>query len=196
MRKIIPIILILGILGISIYSYIKKDNDEPIITEIDISKEDVMEKVYEEGNTENSGGASSVYVENIEKINEFLDLDMMLRYKELLIVYGLTLPDIVSDDVAGHYEINKELIFEIFGISTLNGYEKVNYLLNNSAVNKDDNLSFIKINDLIQEGNLLKANISYFYDGKEVMIFHYIHYVFIDGKPELFIYDLEVDSVE
>ena len=196
MKKFIPLFLIIIIFAITVFSYIEKDRNKVEIEDINVSHEvierdELSEMIYEEGNTENSGGASTVYVENIEFINQFLDLDMMLKYKDLLIVYGLTLPAISSNNINEHYKLNEDLLFEVFGISTFNEYKIINDILKNSSIVRSDILSFVRVESLTQEGNLIKAVISCFYEDKEVELSHYLSYVFIEGMPELYIYNLE-----
>lgn len=192
LKKAIPIILIIIILGVSIYSYIDNKNKEVSVPDLDLKGETknlVIEKTFEDGNMENSGGASTIYVENIELINEFLDLDMMLRYKDLVTNYGLLLPGMITNDIEKYYKDNVDLISKAFGIYSFSDFEDFYSVLDQGGLNKDDTLTGISIKSLTQEGNLLKADVVYLFSNKEIRLQHYISYVFINDQPQIFIYN-------
>ncbi|MCQ4924844.1 hypothetical protein NE686_17210 [Tissierella carlieri] len=190
MKKVMPVVLILLIAGISVFNYFTSKNNKISITEISLqeeNKEVIIEKSFEEGNMENSGGASTVYVENIELINNYLDLDMMLKYKDLITSYGLLLPSVITSDISQFYNENADMISKTFGIYSSSDFDDFYKLLD--GLEKKDILSGIKINQILQEGNLLKAEVNYIYGEKNVSLPHYINYVFINGEPQIFIYN-------
>lgn len=185
----ISILLVILVIAISFYGLLT-DNEKhfsAIEIKLEDEKKELNHELYEEGNIENSGGASTVYIENVEQINAYLDLDMMLIYKELLTNYGILLPKLVTNDVETFYLENTDFLNKNFGIYSSSDLSAVNYLLD--GLNSNDNLSSIKINDITQEGNLLKADLIFYYADKEFQLSHYINYVFIEGNPQLFIYN-------
>lgn len=193
MKKILPIILIFLLILISVYSFIKQDK-EIDIPQIVIEEEDVekLTDTFEEGNLENSAGASTFYIENIDFIVDYLNLDMMLRYRDMLTIYSINLPKIITENPEEFYEVNKEMLFDNYGIYDLDEFKVFNQLLLDAGVKTDSIPSYVKINNITIEGNLLKVDFHSYFDNAEVNLKHYINYVYIKGEESLFIYNLGV----
>ncbi|MCK9470642.1 MAG: hypothetical protein M0Q88_02685 [Bacilli bacterium] len=193
MKKIIPIVLILLILFINLYGFLKKDNI-PNISYINLEDEDkaIVGDDFTNGNMENSAGASTFYIENIDLILDFLNIDMMLDYRDILTFYSINLPKIATDNVEEFYDINKEMLFDIYGICCLDEFNDLNKLLKEAKIDKNSNPAYVKINDIKLEGNLLRIDVTCYFDNKEVDLSHYLNYLYVNGEEKLFVYGLGV----
>jgi len=198
LNKTIPILIIFLVIFINFFILFNKDkekkNFDSTVPPIAADKE-MKENILDEGgqgNTEISGGTSDFHVENIDYILDYLDLDMMLRYRDLLSTYTINLSDLAIDrNREQFYKANKEIIFNIFGISSYEGFLNINNVLLMAGVTKDTVMNYAKLEDIEEVGNLLRIKMVCNFKDGSVALEHYVNYVFIENEPKVYIYEVE-----
>lgn len=186
MKRLIPIVLSLIIIGILVYSFINKndineDLDEEEIVNIDGHQKDVFIP-------DNPRDVSVYKLIDKKNLLNYLDPSEMQNYEDLVTLYISFLLESITEDPKEYYEDNKVEIKNYLGIYEYNDFFLLNeYLINNEIVNKSI-VEKVILSELKKEGNLLKAKLSIKFDTGEINVNHYINYVYIDKMSYLFLY--------
>lgn len=194
MKDIFPIILVIVILVLSITSKIAEKKHEPDYT-LEMDKEyrrnAVTEDKYQgrvsEGNTENSGGASTIYVESLDLILEYLNPDAMIEYNNYMNVYTNSMLEIANRGKS-FFDNNKDVIENVFGIYEYSDFEKLVNILKDAKIEADNEILHIRINSITQQGSLLDIDIDVFFTNGSINLKQLLSYIYIEGEPNMFIY--------
>ena len=192
MKNIIPILLIIVVLLISFMASMSNKEEVPDYI-IDLEKEyrenKLLEKNLEdnlcEGNAEMSSGSSSLHIEGLELILEYLSPDAMVEYDSYMNAYADGIISLLDED-EDFYNANKATIGNVFGIYDYVNYSK--FVKAFSDIDKISGVEYIKINNIEEEGGLLKTNIKIYFSNESVDIIQLLSYVYVENKPMLFIY--------
>lgn len=193
MKNIMPILLIIIMLLISFVT--NKINTKDMLDyslnleeelEQDRFQRQASEENFYDGNTEYSGGSSSMYVEGLELLLEYLPPDAMVEYSEYMSVYSDGLINLLNKDEV-FYNDNRVKIGDVFGIYDYLDYEKFADNFSNADINND--VKFVKIDNIKKEGGFLRlVAIVHFSSGESVNINQLLSYVYVKNTPMLFIY--------
>lgn len=192
-KKAIPILIIIILVGMKIYS-IKLDKRQEEIAKNNIPVEDYDISAMHEGIGD---GVKEEYqsgyeVINIDKCQKFLDPFETYRYNDLLLLYSnyiLSIADISTDNKTFFIE-NERMLKDIMGIYSLEDLNILSEKISKANVSRKSVLKDIEILDIVQEGNLLKSKINITYSETNLEIEHYLSYVYIENISNLYIYDI------
>ena len=181
MKRIIPLLLILLIIGVSIYSYINKNKNSIQVIEEETHYGDIL--------IPDNPRLTSVYeLKEKKNILKYLDPSEMTNYEDLVTLYVSFLLNSITDEPLMFYETNKEDIKKYLGIYNLDGFVDLNNYLIKNGVTKDSEVDYIKLLELEKEDNLLKLTILIQLNNAKLELSHYINYVYINKMNYLFLY--------
>ena len=184
MKNSISIFLIVIILFVSIVANILYKKEDKFDYSVDLEN-DYSEGDFSEGNIEISGGISSIYVEGLELLLEYLPPEAMLDYDDYMNIYvdGIK---ILLDDDEDFYNDNRIAIGNVFGIYNYEDYIRLIKIFD--GVNVKDEVQSVKINDIKEENGVLGTKIEIHFPNKVISIKQVLDYVYVKNEPMLFIY--------
>lgn len=194
MKNIAPLLLILVVVLISFITNITNKNEVPNYT-VNLEEEHREKKLilddcddeFCERNTDISGGISSMYVEGLELMLEYLPPDAMIDYEDYMNVYSDGLKSLLNGK-KDFYNANKKNIGNIFGIYSYEDYFKFTKLF--SGINENDRVQYIYINSIEEEKGVLNVQIEMHFSisNKVINVNQIVDYIYVKNKPMLFIY--------
>lgn len=190
MKKIIPMLLIIIVLVLSIIANIEnKENipDYTIALEEELRESKLIKNNFQDNingkDIEKSGGTLLIRVEGLELLLEYLPPDAMLEYSDYMTVYIDSLTNLLNKD-KGFYTDNEMKIQNIFGIYNYEKYSRFADLFSDI----ENEAEHVKLNNVSQNGALLKTDIIIIFFNKTIKIEQLLSYIYVENKPMLFIY--------
>lgn len=182
MKKVIPVILILLIMGVTVYNYVNKDRiPAPIVEQEETQYGDIL--------IPENLRLSSVYeLKGKKEILKYLDPSEMTNYEDLVTLYVSFLLKTVTDNPTLFYETNIDGIRNYLGIYNLKEFLVLNSYLIDSGVTENSVIDYIELIGLEKEGNLLRSTIFINLNNANLELSHCINYVYIDNINYLFLY--------
>ena len=186
MKKLIPLLLSIIIIGILVYSYINDNSDfkNQILIEEEIEN-------AQHGDTliVDDPRTTSVYkLKGKKELLNYLDPSEMNNYEDLVTLYITFLLNSISNNPSDFYKVNSQGISDYLGIYDLNDFLKLHDYLIKENITTESKVKEVELVELKKEGNLLNSKIKISFDDGNIAVNHYINYVYINNMDYLFLY--------
>ena len=188
MKNILGILLIVSLVGISIFSYVdgKANNNDNTIEIIEEIEED--EAYYDTLVAENPRDDYLIDIEGVEDMLNYLDPSYIYDYENILSAYASFLPSCTIEESHIFYDNYRYEIGQILGIYSKDEFVAFVDFIKQSGITHEMTPTRAKLIGLTPSKGLLFAQIELYYDKTYVSVTHVLDYVFIGMEAFLFLY--------
>lgn len=200
LKKTIGMVLLLLVLGISVYSHLNSNGE--MVEDMEKETEETNEFYEGEEFGHHDGGSVSenqseisVYeIRNIELVYDYLDPADTSYYEDLITIYASFLPLCASDNPEEFYEANKDKVADVLGIYSYDGYLALNNRLNAEGIEDKSLIDGVEMLSIKESRGLLEADMRFYFGEATLDMSHRLDYVYFGSEPYLFMYSVGGES--